>query len=254
MLCGRRKMMMMIPVFAVVLLWAHVRRRRGARPGPLIGILVISGVLGYAFYQEVGRDPNVDTYYFVDTGDVFDRIRVHAYRDVVGTYRRYGFFGAGLGTATQGTHHLRVARPYTYQEGGLGRLLVELGVFGFVCMVVLFLALFVSAAKLLARRDLEPRDFAMLAGLGAIFMANAASFVISHQIFGDPFVNCFFSLMIGFLLSGVRFVRGTAPAGGRPLPWQRRSEAARPGAVPVPLDARRPQRGHGFLPRGLANP
>ncbi len=107
-----------------------------------------------------------------------------------------------MGTATQGTHHLAVKRPRTWQEGGLSRILVELGVPGFICFLMLTIALVRRVIFLVSRR-LEPksREFPIMAGLAAIFFANACSFVVSHQIFGDPFIIVFFSLLVGFLLS-----------------------------------------------------
>lgn len=205
MLCGRRKMMLMLPIFVLALLWLYRRHRSRERARSPLGVIVAAAVVGYALYQQMDPNPDVQRYYFVDTEDVVDRIASHGYQALIVTYRQSGFWGEGLGTATQGTQHLRVARPRTWQEGGLGRLLVELGVPGFIAMAFLLLMLLRALLELTAGLGTHIRDFCLIAGLGAFFLANAASFIVSHQIFGDPFVNSFFSLMIGLLLSASRY-------------------------------------------------
>jgi hypothetical protein len=40
--------------------------------------------------------------------------------------------------------------------------------------------------------------------LSSFFFANAGSFIVSHQIFGDPYILTLFSLFIGFILAAGR--------------------------------------------------
>ena len=205
MLCGRRKMMLMLPIFALALFWLYRRHRTKGRARSPIGVIVAAAIVGHTIYQQMDPNPDVQKYYFIDTGDVIDRVASHGYETLLVTYRQSGFWGEGLGTATQGTQHLRVTKPKTWQEGGLGRLMVELGVPGFLAMGFLLFALLQTLVRLIGTLDIHIRDFYLVAGLGAFFLANAASFIVSHQIYGDPFVNCFFSLIIGLLLSGARY-------------------------------------------------
>jgi len=44
----------------------------------------------------------------------------------------------------------------------------------------------------------------LLGGLFAVMCANVGSFIVSHQIFGDPFVIIFFAFLCGLILSGAR--------------------------------------------------
>lgn len=210
MMCGRRKMVLMLPVFAIVLFWLYRRRTGMGTAGSPVKVVLTSVILGYALYYQVRANSDVETYYFFDTGDVLERISSHGYGALLVTYRQSGFWGEGVGTATQGTHHLVVDRPRTWQEGGLARSLVELGVPGFIAMVFLAFHLMKTVIQLVMNLQLGHRQFYLIAGLGSLFLANAASFVVSHQIFGDPFINCFFALIIGMALSGERY--GPAPA------------------------------------------
>jgi hypothetical protein len=51
-------------------------------------------------------------------------------------------------------------------------------------------------------------EFQLYTGLLAIAAANAASFVVSHQAFGDPFLVTLMGLFLGITLSAARWVAG----------------------------------------------
>ncbi len=206
MLCGRRKMFLMLPVFFAVLIWFQWYARAAGRAvtttGTVLGVLIV----GYFAYEYLGRQAEIEQYYFTQFDQIIERVTGHGYHAVVVTLQQSGFFGEGLGTATQGTHHLNVARPRTWQEGGLSRLMVELGVPGFVCFFILVFAVLVTLARLVFRElDRQSSLYGLYTGLIAIFVANAGSFIVSHQVYGDPFIVTFFSLLVGMILSGRRF-------------------------------------------------
>ncbi len=205
-LSGRRKIVMMIPVFALVLAWLYWRSRNPGRLVTVIGVLLGVLVLALFVYQSVGPDAEIGRYYLTPFGEVVDRVRGHGYQALITTFQQSGFFGEGLGSASLGAQHLQVARPRTWQEGGLGKSLVELGVPGFICFMILSFLVLKSIFRLPLRRfDPGCPAFALMAGLTAFFLANVGSFVISHQAFGDPFISSFFSLVIGFLMSAARY-------------------------------------------------
>lgn len=201
-LCGRRKMIFMLPIFISVLCWLYWSLPKRLKFSTLIAVILISSGTGYLIYKKMGPDPAIEKYYFQDPRIVFGRVEQHGFEALIGTYRQSGIFGEGLGTATQGIQHLKVAKPRTWQEGGLGRVLVELGVPGFLCFLFLSLT-FASAIWRIISHSFNPysSDFVLRAGLIALIAANAVSFVVSHQIFGDPLVVCFISLIMGFILS-----------------------------------------------------
>ena len=206
MLCGRRKMLYILPVFGFVLIWL-VWRSRNVQLTTIkaLFIIVLCVGAGYSFYQYLGPSSAVETYYFHNPNSPFERVGQHGFKALLTTYNQYGFWGAGLGSATQGIHHLNVAKPRTWQEGGLGRILVELGVPGFFCFLYMGFALISVILKLgNSRLNEDPGRFVVRAGLIAMIFGNAGSFVVSHQIFGDPFVITFFAFTIGLVLSGAR--------------------------------------------------
>jgi len=209
MLCGRRKMFMMLPVFVCGMAWVHWRCRGNRRTASVVGVTLLALIVGYVGYDQIGRSVWLETYYFYDTADVPGRILAHGYRAVRITLKKSGLFGQGLGTAVQGRRHLGVNRPRTWQEGGLARIAVELGPIGFVCFLALGLALFLTVRDFTARLDPGSPDIALYAGLTGVFMANGATFIVSHQIFGDPYINSLFALLVGLLLSGAKFARGS---------------------------------------------
>lgn len=206
MLCGRRKMMYMLPVFGFVITWLFWRIQSNRFQFIKIIVIVCFAVMaGYGLYQIVGPSTGVEKYYFRNAANPLERIEAHGFNALITTFRQSGFWGEGLGTATQGIHHLHVAKPRTWQEGGLGRIMVELGVPGFICFILLGTALAKSLWHLIIRKlDPDSENFIFLGGLFAVMCANAGSFIVSHQIFGDPFVIIFFAFICGLILSGVR--------------------------------------------------
>jgi hypothetical protein len=205
-LCGRRKMFLMLPLFALAMFWMYWRSRHRDRLSAVLAVIVLSCIIVFAVYQQIGSNPELERYYFSESDEVAERIYTHMFSVLVVTYQQSGFFGEGLGTATQGTHHLHVERPRTWQEGGLSRMLVELGVPGFICFLALAIILFATIISVITRYDKVSPDFPIYAGLSGLFFANAGSFIVSHQIFGDPFINAFFAFLIGLIFSGARII------------------------------------------------
>jgi len=209
MLCGRRKMLYMLPLFGLVLTWLFWRVQSNLFQFKKILVIILFAVsAGYGIYQMIGPTSHVETYYFNDPAkDSLERFRQHGIDAFFETYRQSGFFGEGLGTATQGVHNLRVARPRTWQEGGLSRVLVELGVPGFLCFILFGLVLIKSLWELTVRKlDKNSKNFVFLGGLFAVICGNSVSFVVSGQIYGDPFIIIFVSFIAGLILSGARMV------------------------------------------------
>jgi membrane protein implicated in regulation of membrane protease activity len=204
MLCGRRKMLLMLPVYLLVVSWIYWRLRLNVKR--LLVMMAILTLIGYQMYKRIGPSSELEKYYFnEEEGEIAHRVEAHGINEVLSTYEQSGFWGEGVGTATQGTQHLEVTRPRTWQEGGLSRLLVELGVPGLVCFLIFGLTFIATLWRMIRSQfDVSAAGFPLLVGLIAIVAANGASFLISHQIFGDPFILCFFSFMIGVTLAGER--------------------------------------------------
>lgn len=202
-LCGRRKFAYMVPIFLGVLVWTH--RRQAARWVPRIALATAVTVgLFLVVYRSIGPSADVATYYFGTTGDIVARAEVHGIGAVVETFRQKGFLGTGLGSASSGTKHTGAGGKIdNWQEGGVSRLAVELGAFGLLCALYLAWVIWqrmLAVAHSPIRTDAHGLDFHK--ALLALAVANGASFVVSGQTFGDPFVGFFFSLFLGIMLAG----------------------------------------------------
>ncbi len=214
-LCGRRKMVYMLPLFVMVvtwLLWIYGRRWNMLS---LVATMLLS-VTGLLFlYRSIGTDESFVAYYTSSPGDAYASVEKHGFDAVVETYRQMGFFGGGLGLAAQGAHHLSVDNSGVWQESGPSRALVDLGVPGLLALLVLGLVLLSCLMRIIrglaAARSVH---LPMWSGLLAMVLANASSFVVSGQIFGDPFISCLLAILIGVLL-GARRLEGATPAPSR---------------------------------------
>jgi hypothetical protein len=201
-LCGRRKMVYMLPVFLLALGWIYWQAGRSDRVLPFLVLLVLP--LGGAWI--VGDKLNEETsnirYYSEASSETVDRLEMHGFGALMETYKQSGVFGAGLGVATPGAHHIKAERPRVWQESGTSRVLVELGVPGalgmFAVMAAIVLNLWrVTLKQLHARTPVAP----YAAGLLAFFLANVGSLVVSGQILADPFIAAFLGFLVGMNLS-----------------------------------------------------
>jgi len=205
MFCGRRKMMLMVPLYVMILFWSHWRLRRRGQIMTYVVIVIAVVVIGYMFSIEAQVGEEVGTYYFMDTGDVIGRLYLHGVGSVIYTIMGdAGILGLGLGTATQGAHHLDVDKPRTWQEGGISKVSAELGLFGLICFGFLAVTLAWTMRENLILTQAIVGEEALFAGLIAFFFANIASFIVSAQVFGDPFINCTFAMLSGLGMSRSR--------------------------------------------------
>lgn len=203
---GRRKMVGIPLVFVAVLLalgmYFHV-----AKVNRLLGIaflgVIIGAAAGVMFWSpdESAEYTDFASSIFTEGGD---RANTLILGGVIRTLQQAGVLGGGLGIATQGRYYVGVQTPRHlsgWQEDGVSRLFVELGVPG-VVFLVCALALFFRAG-LLSLKQLSARsdEIVMQLGLAAIVAGNAASFAISHQQFsGDPVNALMVTLMMGMIL------------------------------------------------------
>lgn len=235
-LCGRRKMVLMLPAFALIATWVWtgstagvLHRMRGAIAG--LAILLVVGLVVYNIVDPEGMGD-----YYVSTGEeMLGRVKQHGVSALIVTVRQSGFFGEGLGTATQGTHHLQVVRPRTWQEGGVSRVLVELGIPGLICFLAVGAHL-AHAVYLIAGRVSRYTGTTLCAvgaGLSGLFMANAGSFLISHQIFGDPYIMALFTFLVGTLLSVRRIGGAVDPMPSAAVGHRAVGSPSLPHALPV---------------------
>ena len=115
-------------------------------------------------------------------------------------------------------------------EGGLGKILAELGVPGFLAIIWLGICFAIYVWKTLGElpRGNEPRAQLTL-GLAAFIAVNAVVFASAHQVFGDIFVLLMIGACLGFVVASRRFSGESSAPGpknpGEPVRAHRRHDA-----------------------------
>jgi hypothetical protein len=116
----------------------------------------------------------------------------------------FGWFGGGLGVASQGAQHFGGGAGVFggAGEGGLGKITAELGVPGLVIVLWFGLAAMRYGWHVLVFVSRRSTAVARLAyGLVAFLVANLSVFFIATQLFGDLFVLLILGLVAGFFLA-----------------------------------------------------
>lgn len=205
-LCGRRKMLSMVPVFLGCYMFLMFKYRDARRFVPVVGLILMTSGLGWYGISSLFYTEEIQEFYLTTLHEADDQIRRHGYDSVIATVNQAGFLGYGLGMGQQGTHHLKVAKPRMWQESGPTKIVAELGVPGSVLFVALIVSLGITAVQVV-RMSAQDTFFPVTAGIFSILVANMTSAIVSAQIYGDPLVALLLSVMTGMLLSGIRLMK-----------------------------------------------
>lgn len=204
-LCGRRKMVFMLPLFLLALGWLHWQANRPARLVSLLILISIPAASMLIISSEFSDDVTAIRYYRESAGEAVDSLHSHGFQSVIETVRQNGFLGAGLGVATPGSHHIRVDRPRAWQESAPSRVVAELGVPGAFGLALVILGIIFTCWKITRAALVHRSPYSLYAaGLFAFFMANVGSLTVSGQILADPFIAGFLGILVGLTLSIIR--------------------------------------------------
>jgi hypothetical protein len=205
-LCGRRKMLSMIPIFMGCYGLLVFRFKKVQKILSASGTALLILGLGWYFISSMFYNEAVERFYLTAFSEVEQQVQKHGIDAVIGTMRQAGFWGYGLGMSQQGVHNLQgVETPRLWQESGPGKLIAELGVPGNVLYLILGFTLFITAYHVVRRGQDKP-SFYLSAGIFSVLMANIASSIVSAQIFGDPLVAFLLAFLVGLLLADARDV------------------------------------------------
>lgn len=210
-LTGRRKMLMEVLIFsglyASMLLVFTRRAGRMVLIGAIMAILL--GVIGaFTISDESSRHGYQLNAYLQRSATVFseaeDRFAKLGLGSVSWALARYGFFGGGVGVASQGGQHFGGGseRFGGAGEGGLGKIVAELGVPGLALVGWIIGAILFYLRRLVvqvARLDNPIVPFFL--GLVSFLAANVPLFIVATQIFGDPFVLLLLGWTFGFVIA-----------------------------------------------------
>jgi hypothetical protein len=202
MISGRRKAVYFVIAFILMFVWRYFRRLRSAQT---LGFIAVALVMAIVVYRFASRE---DTRIYA-LGAVASRSEMQHRLEggVIETFRQFGVMGAGLGAATQGIQHIvggdmRVG----WQEGGLGKLAVELGMPGFLAAILL--AWTIASTFLYMGAYPDERGCTQLTRviLLSFTFANVVNFMVSAQAYSDPVL----ALITAFLI-GCMFATATVP-------------------------------------------
>ncbi len=118
----------------------------------------------------------------------------------VTTVQQTGFWGTGIGTATQGNYALAAGFSGGWQEDGVSRLVREGGILGALALVSgAFIFLWHGTrVRFLATMEKGSRYSTLHTGLWSIAIANFFCLLISHQhLSGDPQFGALLALITG---------------------------------------------------------
>jgi len=203
---GRNKMIFMPAVFISVAGMLHLYKGSVGRAMRIAMVALVSVGLLLAVNSQLNLDNEFLLYTKKGSSDATERLAEGGLRSVWVTYQQSGFFGEGLGTASTGARYGGKGSIKTWQESGPSKFMVELGVIGFLSVIALLLALLRSFWLYLRRAPVNAPELQLYIGFLGIAAANSASFVISHQAFGDPFLVTLTGLLLGIALSASRWI------------------------------------------------
>ncbi len=204
-LCGRRKMVYMIPAFLVSVAALQLLAGHYNKVLTRVGLALVPLAFMWLAHNWMGADSTHMRYYTETLDETGPSVQEHGYHAVLESYYDAGFFGKGMGVAAPGLLQIKVARPRVWQESGPSRVMVELGVPGALALMFLLGNIIYAGWQVTSRHlraDSAASPYAV--GLFAFFLANAGGLVVSGQILADPFVSAFLGLSIGMVLSLAR--------------------------------------------------
>ena len=225
-ICGRRKAIVMPALWAAVALVHFLRTRRLGRA--LAVVAAVAAVLGgLAFASgEAAIGPEYYSYAASIASDAPRRLQEGTFGAVWWTLVQSGALGAGIGSASQGMQHLGGGVAQGWQESGVSKLVAELGLLGLLCGLLAGVQLVRAGLRALRLSPTGSREHYLVVGLLGMAVANATSFVVSHQVYGDLLVMTLSAFLVGVLLSAPRWCLAPTPGPGvgarRPLAAVRR--------------------------------
>ncbi|MFC1605463.1 hypothetical protein ACFL33_01200 [Pseudomonadota bacterium] len=213
---GRNKMIFMPAVFLCVVTFLNIYKGSVGHSMRVALVGVVSVGLLLAINFQLSLDEEFLLYTKKGSEDATERLAVGGMYSVWSTYQQSGFFGEGLGSASTGARHGGRGGIGTWQESGPSKIMVELGAIGFIALIALAFALLQTLQRQFARIPTGAPDTQLYIAFIGILAANAASFVVSHQAFGDPFLVTLVGLFLGCLLAGPRWQVRSARVKKRP--------------------------------------
>jgi len=225
-LSGRRKflveILLFVSIYALLLIWflrTSIKSAVVFKSALLLGAGLVVGSVSYMFIAPDVATTEMRPYFergISVRNDVTERSSAMTIESFQWVIARNGILGSGAGTGSQGAQHFGGGSNIvgSAAEGGLGKVLAELGVPG----LLLLLWLVISFARYIwsiilyvtRERDVDPSLAKLVFGLVAFLMTNAFVYTIAHQAYGDPFVLIILGFFLGFVMATPKMVTRNA--------------------------------------------
>jgi len=204
---GRNKMIFMPGIFVAVFSLAQLYRGSFGRTMKALMTAALALSLLLFVTTQVRVEEDYLLYAQKGSDEAVERLTTGGLWSVWVTYQQSGFFGQGLGTASTGARYGAAGTGVkTWQESGLSKLMVELGAIGLFAAMLLIGSLSRTFWRTL---NLVPRhspELLLCTAFIGVLVANFASFIVSHQAFGDPYLVTLTGLMVGILRAAPKWV------------------------------------------------
>lgn len=191
MISGRRKGIYFVAVFVAAFIWRYFRRLKATQ----MVALGMAAIVVLFVVHRLSSDEESNVY----TRGAYTTQEEVAHRlegGLLDTIEQAGIMGAGLGIATQGVQHLLGPdRNIGWQEGGLGKLAIELGVPGLLAAFFLAFRVLRTMLRITSIPDHPATSQVGRAALFGLVVANIGNFMASAQAYTDPvlaILTCFF--------------------------------------------------------------
>ncbi|MCB1702340.1 MAG: hypothetical protein H6985_05995 [Pseudomonadales bacterium] len=205
-LTGRRKMLMALCIFWVLQFYFLTALRGGASRQAVVIL-----VLGLVFSVAIGLAGESETSLYLQRGSTvfsgMDERVSTAINLFLSAIDRSSGVGLGAGIAAQGARFAGIDNSLFVggsSESGIGLLVVELGIPGFIIIVwLLFNLARVVVAKLKAVARIDDHLLLYAVSFAALLLANMATFSVATQLYGDYFVLITLGVVAGMLYSTI---------------------------------------------------
>ena len=213
-LTGRRKPLGLVGLFVLIFaVMMQFSQNREARKAAAVLFALGIGMLGGSFFF-LERGAGSESFSFLSdrSGTIFedawDRFYNLGIASIGWAIGEAAFLGNGAGVASQGAQHFGVElNDIGSAEGGLGKIVLELGVPGLVVVawVLMVFAKVMRQVVTMANRS-EAQATTIALALVSFLLANLLLFITASQVFGDPFILILMGLVLGALLATPRLL------------------------------------------------
>lgn len=209
-LTGRRKMLMMTFLFIIFYLLSYPYYKKTLDPKYFMPFLCSMVVVWFG-YEIINLDNYSESLRNYITrgssvfGDASGRFIDLGISPINWAYNRVGLMGGGLGIASQGGYLFGGSDLAGGSgEGGLGKIMVELGLPGLVVIVWLVLAMashINNGLKLCARMPVNNTILPLMVSLSVLLAVNVVIFSVATQVYGDFFILILLGVFGGFVFA-----------------------------------------------------